>query len=123
MEHLAMDFSAGASYEWRIGYDTFRDGLAVYLVVVGPDKLVTHIAAPLTFEPVPRLVSSPRPPTFAMSPALAQQLMEALAKQGVKPESERKLEGLLEATRRHLEDMRVMAGLESATVKAQGDNG
>lgn len=114
IEHVDGSFMFGSSYEFRIGYDVMRDGFAVYLVCVGPGGLVTHVAQPVVFAPVEtdELRANAEEPTFRMGANLLQQLATAIQKQtGIKPESTSKIEGILEATKAHLADMRLMAGV------------
>lgn len=50
-------------------------------------------------------------PTVRLPNTAAHELVQALSELGVKTDKDAKIEGTLEATRYHLEDMRVLAGV------------
>lgn len=109
IDYVDGGFMHGYSYEFRLGFNVMQGDLELYVVAVGPDGRVTHCAEPLVFQPVD--ARTHQEPTMRLGERLAQQLMTALERERIKPESASKLEGVLEATRRHLEDMRLLAGV------------
>jgi len=53
-------------------------------------------------------------PTFSFSEELAESLVQGLSGAGVRTESDSRIEGELEATKKHLEDLRELLGLARA---------
>lgn len=68
------------------------------------------IAKPVTFEFTPVKEGEQNPATMSFAPELATEFLNAMSKalddRGIKPDSVAKVEGRLEATRHHLEDIR-----------------
>lgn len=75
-----------------------------------------YIAKPVKFEFVECEEGVSVEPTIRLGMTTAQQFLKALAealdKQGVKTDKDAKIEGLLEATRYHLEDIRKVAKIK-----------
>lgn len=95
--------------EARVWFDHSRQSWCV--LVLRGDGQKTYVAKSQVFE----YVEAPEPgvamePTFVFyghdGEAILRQIIDALAKNGVKDDSDAKIAGTLEATRYHLEDLR-----------------
>ena len=93
----------------RAVYNWATDGYDVYVVLLDPrTDRVTHVAT-MAMNPVDLGTALPAPSFHVEiheATRLACRVIETLSKQGLKPESQAKLEGVLEAQKAHLEDMR-----------------
>ncbi len=94
--------------EFRFRLTDFDQGFEIAIVEKDERGRVTHVAKniPLEMEPIEEGIASDWTIRLRGGERIASQMMSELARIGIKPESESKLEGELKATRIHLEDMK-----------------
>lgn len=91
----------------------------VFISIVQDVDGKRYIAKPVKFkmEEQSRLSSKPTEPTMMISGLVGEEFLrkmaQAIQEQGIKPESDAKLEGKLEATKDHLDDMRTLLHLKA----------
>lgn len=115
-----MDIPTG-TVQVRLGYNPAFDSYDVYVVSVNAQNQVTHLAEPLTMVPITPGESG-RQPTLRLPGVNAQaavdMLLKALEREGIRPQRQSTAEGELDATKRHLEDMRTsQAVLQAALIR------
>ena len=97
-------------------YDLCSDGTDI--LISYEEGGLRYVAKPLELEFEQVTVGMPvKGPTLTLDSATMQQFAEALDKEGIKTDKDAKIEGLLEATRAHLEDTRTLLKLPSRDKK------
>lgn len=98
----------------RVGSNDFGNIIIIGIFDEGDGR--SRIAKPMNISFIEYDEMSPSEPTLKLPHDLAVQLFHALAealdKQGIKTDNDHKIAGILEATRYHLEDMRLIAGVK-----------
>lgn len=95
----------------RVAYGPWRDEVGILFEIVGYDGR-RGIVQPVDFIVKTIEEGAVVEPTFHLNKETAKNLLEALKGLGIKTEDQSKVEGMLEATKYHLEDMRQINGLE-----------
>ncbi len=100
--------------EWQISIkEDFSWDVSVYIfrhVIEGTEMLKVGKNGSLEYGAIiPHGGSKDVKPTFQLPPETLQSLFDALQKRGMKPSDQSFVEGKLQATEKHLEDMRKIA--------------
>ena len=87
------------------------------LICVEAEGIITHVAKPVEIVLEPREIGKPLGETFTIghrieAEGFIQSIHKSLQYLGSKAEPDSKLEGELEATKKHLEDLRNMLGMD-----------
>lgn len=97
----------------KIDHQDWLGRTSIYLAMRTPDGMKLARPIELVFEPIEE--GAVAEPTLRMDSGYARELFKALAEaldsEGIKTLKDANLEGVLEATRYHLGDMRLLAGV------------